>query len=305
MRLAVNAGAILEEDDQQGLAHFTEHMAFNGSKHFKKNELVDFLQKLGIEFGADLNAYTGFDETVYILPVPLSDTANLRRGLTVLQDWAGGLSFDNDEIDGERGVVLEESRLGKGADDRMFRKIYPLQYEGSKYANRLPIGKDSIIKNAPYDVVKRFYKDYYRPDLMAVIIVGDVDVNATEKLVKEYFGGLVNPAKEKPRTMSKVPARTVSKSVIATDKEATNYFVQVDYPAAPSKVETTLKDYRDYLVKNLFTSLLNQRFAELTRSANPPFLLQVQALAVMQEGMRISLPMQLQEKAGPTQHWFR
>ncbi|HNP21179.1 MAG TPA: insulinase family protein [Panacibacter sp.] len=272
MRLAVNAGAILEEDDQQGLAHFTEHMAFNGSKHFKKNELVDFLQKLGIEFGADLNAYTGFDETVYILPVPLSDTANLRRGLTVLQDWAGGLSFDNDEIDGERGVVLEESRLGKGADDRMFRKIYPLQYEGSKYANRLPIGKDSIIKNAPYDVVKRFYKDYYRPDLMAVIIVGDVDVNATEKLVKEYFGGLVNPAKEKPRTMSKVPARTVSKSVIATDKEATNYFVQVDYPAAPSKVETTLKDYRDYLVKNLFTSLLNQRFAELTRSANPPFL---------------------------------
>lgn len=272
MRLAVNAGAILEDDDQQGLAHFTEHMAFNGSKHFKKNELVDFLQKLGIEFGADLNAYTGFDETVYILPVPLSDTSNLRKGLLVLQDWAGGLTFDNDAIDGERGVVLEESRLGKGADDRMFRKIYPIQYEGSKYANRIPIGKDSIIKNAPYDVVKRFYKDFYRPDLMAVMIVGDIDVNATEALVKEYFGGLKNPAKERPREMAKVPARTESKSIVVTDKEATNFFVQVDYPAMPSPLQTTIKDYRDYLVKNMFTTMLNQRFAELSRSSNPPFL---------------------------------
>src|ERR1035438_384609 len=155
MRLVVNAGSILEDADQQGLAHFTEHMAFNGSRHFKKNELVSFLQSIGVQFGADLNAYTGFDETVYILPIPLSDTANLRKGLTVLQDWASGLSFDNDQIDGERGVVLEESRLGKGADDRMFRKIYPVQYEGSKYAERLPIGKDSIVKNAKYDVVKR------------------------------------------------------------------------------------------------------------------------------------------------------
>ena len=140
LRLAVNAGSILEDNDQQGLAHFTEHMAFNGSKHFKKNELVNFLQNIGVEFGADLNAYTGFDETVYILPIPLTDTSNFRKGLTVLQDWASGLSFDNKQIDDERGVVLEESRLGKGADDRMFRKIYPIQYAGSKYADRLPIG---------------------------------------------------------------------------------------------------------------------------------------------------------------------
>ncbi|MBK5272803.1 MAG: insulinase family protein, partial [Bacteroidia bacterium] len=187
MRLAVNAGSVLEDNDEQGLAHFTEHMGFNGSKHFKKNELVSFLQKIGTQFGADLNAYTGFDETVYILPIPLSDTGNLRKGMLVLQDWAAGLTFDNQEIDGERGVVLEESRLGKGADDRMFRKIYPIQYAGSKYADRLPIGKDSIIEKAPYDVVKRFYKDYYRPDLEAVIIVGDIDVAKTEKLIKEYF----------------------------------------------------------------------------------------------------------------------
>jgi zinc protease len=272
LRLVVNAGSILEDADQQGLAHFTEHMAFNGSKHFKKNELVSFLQSIGVQFGADLNAYTSFDETVYILPIPLSDTNNLRKGLTVLQDWASGLSFDNDQIDGERGVVLEESRLGKGADDRMFRKIYPIQYEGSKYALRLPIGKDSIIKNAKYDVVKRFYKQYYRPDLQAVIIVGDIDVTATEKLVKEYFGGLKNPPVERPRIAEKVLERQTSKAIVVTDKEATNFSIEVDFPITVSKIETTVADYREDLVKQLFTSLLNQRLRELTQSSKPPFL---------------------------------
>lgn len=272
LRLAVNAGSILEDNDEQGLAHFTEHMAFNGSKHFKKNELVDFLQKMGVEFGADLNAYTGFDETVYILPIPLDDTSNLRQGLTVLQDWASGLTFDNKEIDAERGVVLEESRLGKGADDRMFRKIYPIQYAGSKYAERLPIGKDNILQNAKYDVVKRFFKDYYRPNLQAVIVVGDIDVAKTEKLIKEFFGGLKNPAVQRPRVKPPVPARKINQSIVVTDKEATNFIVEVNYPATPSKIQTTLKDYRDGVVKSLFTSLLNQRLNELTRGSNPPFV---------------------------------
>ncbi len=272
LRLVINAGSILEDADQQGLAHFNEHMAFNGSQHFKKNELVDFLQNIGVQFGADLNAYTGFDETVYILPIPLSDTSNFRKGLTVLQDWAGGLSFDNDQIDGERGVVLEESRLGKGADDRMFRKIYPVQYEGSKYAERLPIGKDSILKTFPYDAVKRFYRTWYRPDNMAVIIVGDIDAAKTEQLVKEYFGGLKNPANERPRTYAQVPARQRSEAIVVTDKEATNYFLEVDYPFMPVKLEITVDDYRKDLVKNLFSSLLNQRLTDLTQSSNPPFL---------------------------------
>jgi len=272
LRLAVNAGSILEDNDEQGLAHFTEHMGFNGSKHFKKNELVDFLQKMGVEFGADLNAYTTFDETVYILPIPLSDTGNLRKGLTVLQDWATGLTFDNKEIDAERGVVLEESRLGKGADDRMFRKIYPIQYAGSKYAERLPIGKDNILKNAKYDVVKRFYKDYYRPNLQAVIVVGDIDVAKTEKLIKEYFGGLKNPATQRPRIKATLPARKTNQSIVVTDNEATNFIVEVDYPFTPSKVETTINDYRKDLIRNLFTSLLNVRLNELARNSNPPFL---------------------------------
>lgn len=272
LRLVVNAGSILEEDDQQGLAHFTEHMAFNGSTHFAKNELVDFLQKIGVQFGADLNAYTGFDETVYILPIPLTDTTNFRKGLSVLQDWAGGVSFDNDQIDGERGVVLEESRLGKGADDRMFRKIYPIQYVGSKYSERLPIGKDSILKHFQYDVIKRFYHSWYRPDNQAIIIVGDIDVNETEQLVKEYFGGLKNPSPEQPRVYATVPERTKSEAMVVTDKEATNYIIEVDYPFMPEVPETTVGDYRNSLVKNLFTSLLNQRFNELVEGTKPPFL---------------------------------
>ncbi len=272
MRLVVNAGSILEDSDQQGLAHFNEHMAFNGSEHFKKNELVNFLQSIGVQFGADLNAYTGFDETVYILPIPLTDTSNLRKGLTVLDDWAGNLSFDDDQIDGERGVILEESRLGKGADDRMQRKTFPVLYEGSLYAQRNPIGKDSIIQHFPHDAIRRFYHSWYRPDLMAVIIVGDIDVNKTEALVKEYFNGLQNPSNEKPRFYAEVAARKKDESVVATDKEATNFFIEVDYPFYKVKPETTLNDYRTDLTKNIFTSMFNQRLSQLAKSDNPPFL---------------------------------
>ncbi|HVF98109.1 MAG TPA: insulinase family protein [Flavisolibacter sp.] len=272
LRLAVNTGSIMEDADQQGLAHFMEHMNFNGTENYKKNELVSFLQSIGVQFGADLNAYTGFDETVYILPIPLSDTSNFRKGLQVLRDWAGGASLESDEIDKERGVVLEESRLGKGAEDRMFRKIYPYQYAGSKYAERLPIGKDSILKNFKYDAVKRFYKEWYRPNLMAVVVVGDVDAAKAEAYVKSIFGSMKNPAKFRPRTEVPVTARTRSMAMVVTDKEATNYNVEISYPFVKQKPETTEADYRHWIVKNIFTSMLNQRLQELTQSSKPPFL---------------------------------
>ncbi|HEX2608323.1 MAG TPA: insulinase family protein, partial [Flavisolibacter sp.] len=144
LRLAVNAGAVLEDNDQRGLAHFMEHMNFNGSKHFPKNELVDYLQKIGVQFGADLNAYTGFDETVYILPITSDDPKIVEQGFTVLEDWAFNNLMDKTEIEKERGVVLEESRLNKGAQQRMLRQYFPKLFLGSKYAERLPIGKDSI-----------------------------------------------------------------------------------------------------------------------------------------------------------------
>ena len=229
LRLVVNTGSILEDDDQQGLAHFTEHMAFNGSKNFKKNELVSFLQSIGVEFGADLNAYTGFDETVYILPIPTEKKENIEKGFQILEDWASTVSFENEDIDKERGVVLEESRLGKGAEDRMFRKVYPKLFEGSRYSERLPIGKDDILKNFKYDVIKRFYRDWYRPNLMAVVVVGDMDPAEAERMIKTHFEKLQNPDKVRERVNTAVPERSKSEGIVVTDPEATNHVVEVHY----------------------------------------------------------------------------
>lgn len=272
LRLVVNAGSILEDDDQLGLAHFTEHMAFNGSAHFKKNELVSFLQTIGVEFGADLNAQTGFDETIYILPIPTDKKENVEKGFQILGDWAGSVAFGGAEIDKERGVVLEESRRGKGAEDRMFRVVYPKMFQGSRYADRLPIGKDDILKNFKHDVIRRFYRDWYRPNLMAVIVVGDIEPSEAERLVKLNFEKLKNPAKERERTLAKVPARTQSEGVVVLDKEATNHVLEIDYGYHKSSDQVTVGDYRQLLVRLLFTSMLSQRMQELTQKADPPFV---------------------------------
>lgn len=272
LRLVVKAGSIVEDDDQQGLAHFTEHMAFNGTKNFKKNDLVSFLQSIGVQFGADLNAYTSFDETVYILPIPTDKPENLEKGFLVLEDWASTVAFENEEIDKERGVVLEESRLGKGANDRMNKVIYPKIFAGSKYADRLPIGKEDILKNFKYDAIKRFYKDWYRPDLMAVIAVGDIEPSAAENMIKKHFEKLKNPASERTRVYAEVPNRKNSEGVVVTDKEATNNVLQVYYTLQKSKVDVVLADYRATLVKNLFASMIGQRLQELTQKPNPPFV---------------------------------
>jgi len=174
LRLVVNAGSVLEDDDQQGIAHLAEHMAFNGTANFKKNDIISYLQSIGVGFGNDLNAYTSFDETVYILPVPTDKPENIEKGFQILEDWAHQVTYDNEDIDSERPVILEERRFGKGAQDRMFRQIYPHLFAGSIYADRLPIGVDSIISNTSHDAIKRFYTDWYRPNLMAIVVVGDI-----------------------------------------------------------------------------------------------------------------------------------
>ena len=272
LRLALNAGAINEDDNQQGLAHMAEHMAFNGTKNFKKNDIISFLQDIGVGFGSDLNAYTGFDETVYILPIPTSKPENLEKGFQVLEDWAHNVSYNNDDIDGERPIILEESRLGKGADDRMFRKLYPKLFKGSLYANRLPIGIDSIIKSFPYDEIKRFYKDWYRPDLMAVIVVGDITVEKAEALIKKHFTGLKNPETIRERKYAAVPAYTSSDALVVTDKEATSYQVSVQYPTFVKQDLVTDIDYKNQQIRSLFSSIFNQRLQELTQKENPPYL---------------------------------
>lgn len=272
LRLVINTGSVMEDDDQQGLAHMAEHMAFNGTKNFKKNEIVSFLQNIGVGFGNDLNAYTSFDETVYMLPVPTDKPGNLEKGFQVLEDWAHNVTYLDEDIESERAIILEESRLGKGADDRMFRQIYPHLFTGSKYADRLPIGIDSIIKSFKPDAIRRFYKEWYRPDLMAVIVVGDVSTARAEELIKKHFSALVNPATPRARQATEVPAYKSNTGKVVTDKEATSYDVSIAYSAFPSRQASTVGEYKDEIVKNIFTTLLNQRLRELTQKENPPFL---------------------------------
>ena len=183
-------GSILENDDQQGLAHFMEHMGFNGTKNFPKNDLVNYLQKAGVRFGADLNAYTSFDETVYQLPIPSDDPEVLKNGIQIMRDWAQDATLDPAEIDKERGVVLEEKRLGKGAQERMQDKYLPVIFNNSRYSSRLPIGTEDVLKNFTPATIQQFYKDWYRPDMQALIVVGDIDVNAMEATIKAKFSDL-------------------------------------------------------------------------------------------------------------------
>lgn len=272
LRLVLNAGSINEDDDQQGLAHMAEHMAFNGTTHFKKNDIVSFLQNIGVGFGNDLNAYTSFDETVYILPIPTDKPGNLEKGFQVLEDWAHNVTYLDEDILNEKPIILEESRMGKGANDRMFKKIYPKLFEGSKYAKRLPIGIDSIIRNFKPDVIRRFYKDWYRPDLMAVIVVGDIEPAKAEEMIRKHFAGLTNPAAPRKREYAEVPAYTSNDAMIVTDKEATSYAVSINYPAFKEAPSSTVGGYRDHLVKQMFVSLTNQRLQELTQKENPPFI---------------------------------
>jgi zinc protease len=271
LRLVVNAGSVLEDPDQLGLAHFTEHMAFNGTTHFAKQQLVDYIEAIGMRFGADLNASTSFDETIYQLLVPTDSAHLLAKGLQILEDWAHGLTFDSTEIRKERGVVIEEWRLGQGAQTRMLRKQFPILFRGSRYAERLPIGtKESLEQFDPAALV-RFYRDWYRPDLMAVIAVGDFDPRAVERMIRERFAGLKNPARERPRPLFKVPPRDSTAVAIATDPEATNTTVGVYY-LRPSAPQGSAAAYRRSLVDQVYSAMLSQRLYEQSQKPNPPFI---------------------------------
>jgi len=273
LRLAVNAGSILEDDNQLGLAHFMEHMNFNGLEHFPGNELVHYLQSIGVGFGNDLNAYTGFDETVYILPVPMDDPIKLEKAFTVLADWSGSALLTHDEIDKERGVILEESRMGKGADDRMMKKWLPEMFNGSKYAVRLPIGKDSIIEHFDYSTIEKFYNDWYRPSLQAVIVVGDIPVADAEKLIIQHFSDFKNPdpPRERPRVFEVKPL-SANKAMVLSDEEANRTSISLNGSSHARKAITTPAAFMEKLIDNLCFSMLRSRFDELRTSADPPFV---------------------------------
>lgn len=270
--LVNKVGSVLETDAQQGLAHFTEHMAFNGTRDYPKNELVNYLQKSGVKFGADLNAYTSFDETVYQLPLPTDSAQLFEKGFNILANWAGMLTFDPKEIDGERGVVLEEERLrGKNAQERLQQQLFPVLLNNSRYALRLPIGKENILKTFKPETIKSFFHDWYRPDLQAVIAVGDFDSQKVEQLIKDNFSKLTNPPGEKPRVKYTVPVTPGTRVKIATDKE---------YPYTMAEIivrhpQTTVKTAADYLQSMriaLFNQMLSARLGELLQKPVPPFL---------------------------------
>lgn len=270
LRLVINAGSVLEDDDQKGLAHFVEHMLFNGTRRFAKNDIVSYLESIGVRFGADLNAYTGFDETVYILPVPTDKEGLVERSFDVLEDWAGGALFDSTEVVKERGVVLEEWRSGLGAGARIRDKQFPVLFTGSRYAVRLPIGDTTILKAANPAPLKRFYRDWYRPDLMAVVAVGDYDPARLEALIRERFGRLTNPATRRQRGLAPVPGHDSTLVTIVTDPEEQVSSIQVIYKHPPAPL-VRQSDYRMLLARRLYNQMLNSRFTEITRQPDAPF----------------------------------
>ena len=252
MYLVNKAGSVLEDEDQRGLAHFMEHMNFNGTTHFPHNELIDYLQKAGVRFGADINAYTSFDETVYQLPIPSDKPELLAGGISILRDWAHEALLDPTEIDKERGVVLEEKRLGKGAAERMQRQYWPILLGGSRYAIRIPIGVDTVLDNFKRPAIARFYHDWYRPDLQALIIVGDINVDSVEKMVRAKFSDLKNPLHERPRPKYRVPLGGRNSFVAVTDKEmpATVAEVIIRHKKRPLQ---SAADYRNAITTELFS----------------------------------------------------
>src|SRR6185369_8270935 len=269
--LAVNAGSLLEDEDQRGLAHFIEHMAFNGTDHFAKMELVKYLESIGMRFGADINASTGFDETVYTLTVPTDKPEYVNKAFDIMEDWADGITFDPKEVDAERGVIMEERRLGLGAQARMQEKQFPVLFHGSRYAERSPIGKREILETTTPETLKRFYHDWYRPDLMAVVVVGEVDPKQIESLVRQHFGHLTNPAGERTREVYPVPGHKETLVSVATDPEATQTTVGI-YAKREVRPQDHVGDYRRSIVEGLYHNMLNARLDELARQPDPPFL---------------------------------
>jgi zinc protease len=271
LHLAVNAGSILETEKQLGLAHLLEHMAFNGTTHFEKNELIQYLQSIGVKFGPDLNAYTSFDETIFMLTIPSDSSALVDKGFLVMEDWAFNQTLDSVEIDKERGVVIEEWRLGQGPWNRMLDKYLPVVFTNSRYADRLPIGKKEIIESFEYETIRSFYRDWYRPDLMALIVVGDIDVDEAEAKIKEHFSRAKMPEMPKERVEYEVPDHEGTMVSIATDKEAPVTLIRLMYKADVMPQETEA-DYLEMVKETFLIGMLNRRLVELNEKADPPFV---------------------------------
>jgi zinc protease len=271
LRLVVNIGSVVEDEDQRGLAHFVEHMAFNGSARFAKQDLIQFMESIGMRLGPGVNANTSFDQTVYVLHVPTDNPEAMRKALMFFADVAHGLSFDPESIEKERGVIIEEWRQGRGAMARMQDEQMPALLKGSRYAERAPIGTRENLERFKPEVLKRFYADWYRPDLMAVVAVGDFDKASVEKLIREQFGSIPVPETRRPRPAFEVPDHPDTRFSITSDPEATITTVAL-YHMLPLREQVTVGAYRQHQVERFYTGMMNSRLGELTLKPDPPFI---------------------------------
>ena len=271
LRLVVDAGSVLEDEDQRGLAHMVEHMTFRGTKKFAGNQISSYLESIGMRYGPDINAFTSFDETVFMITIPTDTTAIVDKGFQILSEWAHNVSFEPSQIEKERPVVIEEWRLGQGAENRMQNKWFPVLFSGSRYGERIPIGLKSVLESYKPATLRRFYDTWYRPDLMAVVAVGDFDKRQIEGLIRNYLGAIPRPANERPRPLFPVPAHDSTLVSINSDKEATRTMIRLLYKQ-PKRHNTTVATYRQSLVEQLFGSMFNDRFSEITQRPNPPFI---------------------------------
>ncbi len=271
--LTVNVGSILEEDHQDGLAHFCEHMAFNGTKNFEKHDIIHYLQSIGMKFGPEINAFTGTDVTNYMLQkVPIDVKENIDTSFNILYDWACNVSYEGEEIDNERGVIHEEWRSRRSANFRMRTKYSKVLYHGSKYAKRDVIGNINVIDSCEYEALISFYKEWYRPDLQAIIAVGDFDVKEIEEKIKKTFSTIPKRENSKERKIFPVPDHKETLVAIETDKEAQYSMVNVFYKHDVTTGKNNVNYYKSGILQQLYSIMINARIQELLLDENPPFL---------------------------------
>ena len=271
LRLVIRTGSLQEDEDQQGLAHFVEHMAFNGSANFDSGEIINFLESIGMEYGPHLNASTWYDKTIYKLKIPTDDSAIIKKSMLVLADFAGEVSFKEQAFENERKVVVEEWRQSLGSSERQREKLLKIYFANSKYAERKPIGKVDIIKKFEPQRARDFYYEWYRPELMAVIAIGDFEKENVVSLIKEHFSSLTNPTQARQREVYSVPLTTRDSVHFVTDTEETTTLLRVLFNHK-AKLFRTQGDFRDDVVLGIYLDLLNQRLSEIALQKDPPFV---------------------------------
>ncbi|MBR1640161.1 MAG: insulinase family protein [Treponema sp.] len=272
LRLVVKAGSCMEDDDQQGVAHLVEHMAFNGTENFQKNEIINFMESVGMKFGADLNAYTSFEQTVYMLELPADDKAVLEKAVLILHDWACAVSFEEEEINKERGVVKEEWRLSQGANQRINEKIFEVELHGSRFQYRMPIGKMEVIDSVSRQRVVDFYEKWYRPELMSVVAVGDLPASDLENVIKKIMGTVPASEEKTERPEYKVPLPSEKSPILVKDSEWKYTIFQLESRMRNYAPVTTKEGLYESLILDFTGTILNQRFAELAKQADSPFV---------------------------------